>query len=254
MAGILLVGALGKMGEQVAARCAGCAELEIAAGIDIKSSDNASFPVFSSFSAIPEDVNKKIDVIVDFSNPAVFDSMLDYIINTKKPAVVCTTGLSDEQVIKLKSVAYETPVFFSANMSLGVNLLCELAAKAAKALQGSFDIEVLEMHHNLKVDAPSGTALMLANTMKEVLDEEPEYVYERHSKREKRKANEIGIHSVRGGNIVGEHQVIFAGNDEVITISHSARSKSLFATGALNAAKFILTKENGMYSMKDLLD
>ena len=154
----------------------------------------------------------------------------------------------------MKSAAYEVPIFFSANMSLGVNLICELAKKAAKALGSDFDIEILEMHHNQKIDAPSGTALMIADSISSELDEQPDYVYDRASKREKRSKKEIGIQSVRAGNIVGEHQVIFAGTDEVITLSHSARSKTLFASGALSAAKMIVKKENGLYSMKELID
>ncbi len=252
MVGILLCGALGKMGKAVTAKAAESDDYTIVAGVDI-AAQNCGYPVFASFSDIPEEIKEKIDVIIDFSNPAAFAGLLDFSVSNSLPAVVCTTGLSEEQVIKLKSAAYKIPVFYSGNMSLGINLLIELSRKAAKALGDDFDIEILEMHHNQKVDAPSGTALMLADSISAVLDEEPVYEYNRQIKREKRKKNEIGIHSVRGGNIVGEHQVIFAGNDEIITLSHSARSKTLFATGALNAAKYLTGKENGLYSMKDLI-
>ena len=153
----------------------------------------------------------------------------------------------------IKNAAERIPVFFSANMSLGVNLVCELAKKAASVLGNSFDIEIVEMHHNQKLDAPSGTALMIADSVKEELENDVKYEYDRHSKREKRSKNEIGIHSVRGGTITGEHEIIFAGHDEIIKISHSARSKELFATGAINAALFISEKPAGLYNMSDML-
>ncbi len=254
MTGILLCGALGKMGRAVCAKAAESDGFTVVAGIDIASAKDVDFPVYADFGMIPEKVLKKIDVVIDFSNPALFDSLLKFLLKNKKPAVIATTGLSEEQIVKLKSAAYEIPVFFSANMSLGVNLVCELSRRAAKALGGDFDIEILEMHHNQKVDAPSGTALMIADSISSALETKPVYEYDRHSKREKRTKNEIGIQSIRGGNITGEHQVIFAGNDEIITISHSARSKTLFASGALNAAKMITGKENGLYTMKELID
>lgn len=241
------------MGRAVTAKVAEAEDLTIVAGIDLGSAP-ADYPVYRSFADLPAEVTGQVDVVVDFSHPSVFDGMLSYLLANRKPAVVCTTGLSETQVNKLKSAAYEIPVFYSANMSLGVNLLVELARKAARALCDDFDIEVVEMHHNQKVDAPSGTALMLANAISEELSEEPAYEYDRHLKHEKRPKNEIGIHSLRGGNVTGEHQVVFAGNDELITLSHSARSKTLFANGAVNAARFLIGKENGLFTMKDLID
>lgn len=254
MTGILLSGAFGKMGKAVCAKVEESKDFQIIAGIDVFDGKSDDFPVYKSFDAVPESVTNRIDVVIDFSNPSAFSGLLDFIVKNKKPAVIATTGLSEEQIVKMKSAAYEVPIFFSANMSLGVNLICELAKKAAKALGDDFDIEILEMHHNQKIDAPSGTALMIADCISAELDEQPDYVYDRASKREKRSKSEIGIQSVRAGNIVGEHQVIFAGTDEVITLSHSARSKTLFASGALSAAKMIAGKENGLYSMKELID
>ncbi|MBQ6265881.1 MAG: 4-hydroxy-tetrahydrodipicolinate reductase [Clostridia bacterium] len=254
MTGILLSGAFGKMGKAICSKVDETDDFQIIAGIDIVEKENVVFPVYKSFDLVPDSVINRIDVIIDFSNPSVFSSLLDFMVKNRKPAVIATTGLSDEQIVKMKSAAYEVPVFFSANMSLGVNLICELAKKAAKALGDDFDIEILEMHHNQKIDAPSGTALMIADSISNEFDEKPDYVYDRASKRVKRSKSEIGIQSVRAGNIVGEHQVIFAGTDEVITLSHSARSKTLFASGALSAAKMIIKKENGLYSMKELID
>jgi 4-hydroxy-tetrahydrodipicolinate reductase len=166
---------------------------------------------------------------------------------------MATTGLSAEQIDKLNTLGDKVAVFRSANMSLGINLLIDLVKKAAKILEGDFDIEVVEKHHNQKIDAPSGTALMIADAMTEVLNNKPEYVYDRHAVRKKRGADEIGIHAVRGGTIVGEHEVIFAGTDEIIEIKHTAMSKEVFAVGAIRAAKFIAGKEPGMYCMQNML-
>ncbi|MCL2488436.1 MAG: 4-hydroxy-tetrahydrodipicolinate reductase, partial [Oscillospiraceae bacterium] len=163
-------------------------------------------------------------------------------------------GLSEEQIALIHSAAADIPVFFSANMSLGINLMLELCKKAASILGGSFDIEILERHHNQKIDAPSGTALMLADALRDGLEYSPKYVLERHSRREKREAEEIGISAIRGGTIVGEHEIIFAGHDEVFTISHAAHSKEIFANGALNAAFYLKGKAPGMYAMKDLVE
>ena len=200
------------------------------------------------------DVNVDADVIVDFSHPSVLNGLLEFAVAKKMPAVIATTGLSNEQVAKIHETAKEIPLFFSANMSIGISLISELAAKAARVLEGSFDIEIVEAHHNQKIDAPSGTALMLANSISDALTEKPHYEFDRHSKRQKRDKNEIGIHAIRGGTIVGEHEIIFAGLDEIIKISHSARSKELFAVGAVNAALYLKGKEPGFYSMKQLID
>lgn len=253
MAGILLSGCNGKMGKAVTANVAVTSGAEIIGGIDIYAENLYGYPVFGSPSLVPDEITKKADVIIDFSNPSALGGLLEYAVKNNIPAVICTTGLNDSQKALLKSAAEKIPVFFSANMSLGVNLVCELAKKAAAVLGNDFDIEIVEMHHNQKIDAPSGTALMIADAIKDELDGDTKYEYDRHSKREKRTKNEIGIHAVRGGTITGEHEIIFAGHDEIIKISHSARSKELFATGAVNAAKFICGKEPGMYDMSAML-
>lgn len=246
---IVLSGCFGHMGQVITACVAKRSDCEIVAGVDI-GTGTAAYPVFRCF----QDVDIPADVIVDFSHPSVLGDLLDYALQQKIAAVVATTGLSPEQVEKIKAASAKIPLFFSANMSIGVNLISELAAKAARVLEGSFDIEIVEMHHNQKIDAPSGTALMLADTISDALQEKPVYEFDRHSKRAKRSAHEIGIHAVRGGSIVGEHEVIFAGLDEVIKISHSARSKELFAVGAVNAAVFLNGKDAGLYTMKQLID
>ena len=249
MVKIILSGCSGKMGHVITKCVENKESCEIVAGVDINKCD-APYPIFASFSEIDVDA----DVIIDFSHPSVLASLLEYCKKNKMPAVIATTGLSDEQKKEIEDTSKEVPMFFSANMSIGVNLISELAAKAARVLEGSFDIEIVEAHHNQKIDAPSGTALMLADSISDALTNKPTYEFDRHSKRAKRDPNEIGIHSIRGGTIVGEHEVIFAGLDEIITISHSARSKDLFAVGAVNAAAFLKGKPAGMYSMKQLVD
>ncbi len=253
MAGIILSGCNGKMGKAVTNGVINAENCKILGGIDIYSEQLYDYPVFASPSLISSEITKKADVIIDFSNPAVLAGLLEYAVANSLPAVICTTGLNDSQINLIKTASEKIPVFFSANMSLGVNLLCELAKKATAVLGNSYDIEIIEMHHNQKIDAPSGTALMIADTIKEELDNDVKYEYDRRSKREKRTKNEIGIHAIRGGTITGEHQVIFAGHDEVITLSHSARSKELFATGAINAAEFICGKPAGLYNMADMI-
>ena len=246
---ILLCGANGKMGK-VVYECASAFEnTSVVAGVD-PYGENDNFPLYRSFDEIDTDA----DVIIDFSHPALLSSMLKYATEKKIPAVVATTGIDENGLQLIKDAAKEIPVFFTANMSLGINLISELAKKAASVLSPDFDIEIIEMHHNQKIDAPSGTALLLANEISSVLENEPVYEFDRHSKRMKRTKNEIGISAVRGGTIVGEHEIIFAGTDEVIKISHSAYSKKLFANGAINAAKFIVNAKSGMYSMKDVLE
>lgn len=253
MAGIILTGCNGKMGRAVTNSVAETEGFEIVAGIDIFTEERYGYPVFASPALISDDIVKKTDVIIDFSNPNALTGLLEFAVKNSIPAVICTTGLNDAQINLIRTASEKIPVFFSANMSLGVNLVCELAKKAAAVLGNSYDIEIIEMHHNQKIDAPSGTALMIADSIKEELDNSVKYEYDRHSKREKRTKNEIGIHAVRGGTITGEHQVIFAGHDEIITVSHSARSKELFATGAVNAAGFICGKKAGLYNMSDML-
>lgn len=244
----ILVGASGKMGGFITECAAADTEIEIVAGVD-KVNIGQKYPIFSDFEAI----NLKADVIIDFSHVALLDSLLDYAIKSKTPVVIATTGYSAEQIEKIKAAASVIPVFFTFNMSIGVNLLCSLAKKAASVLGGDFDVEIIEKHHNLKIDAPSGTAIMLANAVNSQFNDGYNYEYDRHSKRAKRPKNEIGIHSVRGGTIVGEHDVIFAGRDEVITLSHQATSKEVFAVGAIRAAKFIASKKPGLYDMNDVM-
>lgn len=245
----ILCGASGKMGRFIAASAENDSEFKIAAGID-KVNYGAGFPIFPSF----DDVDIKADVIIDFSHTALLDSLLAYAERTSTPAVIATTGYSDAQIEKIKKASENVPIFFSFNMSIGINLLSSLAKKAAAILGNDFDIEIVEKHHNQKIDAPSGTAIMLANAVNSVFDDKLNYEYDRHSKRQKRPKNEIGIHSVRGGTIVGEHEVIFAGHDEVITLSHSAQSKEVFAVGAIRAAKFLYGKTAGIYDMNDVID
>lgn len=221
----------------------------IVAGVDKFNNNMTDFPVYESIL----DVKEEADVVIDFSNPSLLDSLLEYGKNTKTALVIATTGHDDCQKKKIAEASKECPVFFTYNYSLGINLLATLAKKAAALLGDEFDIEIVEQHHNQKIDAPSGTALMLADAINEELDNRMKYEYDRHSKREKRTKNEIGMHSIRGGTIVGEHEIIFAGRDEIITLSHSARSKEVFAVGAVNAAVFMTGKEAGMYDMAELV-
>ncbi len=248
MTRIILSGALGKMGKAITACLDSREDCEIVAGVDF-SNGESTFPIYKSFA----DIDVGADVIIDFSHPSVLEDLLTFAKNNKLPAVIATTGLTEHQVELIKSASADIPLFFSANMSIGVSLVSELAKKAAKVLQG-FDIEIVEAHHNQKIDAPSGTALMLADSISEALDEKPIYEFDRHSKRMKRTKSEIGIHAVRGGTIVGEHEIIFAGPDEVIKISHSAYSKQLFANGSVNAALFLVGKNPGYYTMKDFVN
>ena len=249
MTKIAIVGCNGKMGGFVAEAVRENAACETLFGVDAFGVSKADFPVYKSF----DEAADKPDVIIDFSNPAALDGMLAYALENRIPCVICTTGYSQEQVARIKAASEQIAVFYSGNMSLGINLLIELAKQATKVLGGSFDIEIVEKHHNLKVDAPSGTALMIADAVSDMLEQEPQYVYDRHSYRKKRSKNEIGIHSVRGGTIVGEHEVIFAGHDEVVTVTHQAQSKQVFAVGAVNAAAFLAKQGAGMYDMSDLL-
>lgn len=253
MAGILLSGCNGKMGRAVTMNVAVTKDCSIVGGVDIYAERLYDYPVFASPALVDEDTLNKTDVIIDFSNPSALGGLLEFAVKHGKPAVICTTGLNDSQKALIKDASEKIPVFFSANMSLGVNLICELAKKAASILGDAFDIEIVEMHHNQKIDAPSGTALMIADAINSELGNEMKYEYDRQSKREKRTKKEIGMHAVRGGTITGEHEIIFAGHDEIIKISHSARSKELFATGAVNAAIFLCGKEPGLYDMSAML-
>lgn len=246
---LLLSGCCGHMGRTVTALVNSREGFEITAGVDLKEDNNLDYPVFASF----DEVNVNFDVIIDFSHPTALAGLLEYVNKMHIPAVLCSTGYSDEQIEEINTSSKHCAIFRSANMSLGINLLSDICRQAAKILGDNFDIEIIEAHHNLKLDAPSGTALMLEKSIEKGLDYKPELVYDRHDRRQKRDKKEIGMHAVRGGNIVGEHQIIFAGEDEIITFSHSARSKTVFASGALDAAAFMAGKKSGLYSMKDVI-
>ncbi len=249
MTRIILTGCCGKMGNVIRSIVDKRESCEIVAGVDKYNDGNASFPVYETIS----EVTQEADVIIDFSNPALLDDLLEYGEQNAIALVLATTGFDDCQKRKIKEASRKFPVFFTYNMSLGINLLSNLAKKAVQVLGDDFDIEIIEQHHNQKIDAPSGTALMLADAMNEELNNEMRYEYDRHSKREKRTKKEIGMHAIRGGTIVGEHQIIFAGRDEIITLSHSARSKEVFAVGAVNAAEFMVGKNAGLYDMAELI-
>jgi len=246
---IILAGCSGYMGRVVTAMVSDDPETTIVAGIDINTEKPGDYPVFSD----PDEITENADVIIDFSSPAALDGLLKYATATKTPLILCATGYTEEQINKIENTSKQIPVFRSGNMSLGINLLADLIKRACAVLGESFDIEIVERHHRRKVDAPSGTALMLADAATESLPHKTEYIFERESKREPRKKQEIGISAVRGGTIVGVHDVIFAGQDEVIELRHTAASRDVFATGALKAAQYIAGKPPGMYNMKDVL-
>lgn len=246
---IILSGCNGKMGHVISDIVMGRDDCTIVAGFDLNTQRQYDYPVYAK----PSEYTGSGDVIIDFSHPSLLTALLDYAEEKKIPIVLATTGYSKAQLEEIHAAAQRLPVFFSANMSLGINLMVELAKKAASVLGGSFDIEIIEKHHNQKIDAPSGTALMIADGVSGVLSEKPQYVYDRHSQRKKRDKNEIGIHAIRGGTIVGEHDIMFAGRDEILTISHTAMSKEVFASGAVNAAVFMCGKAPGLYNMKDMV-
>ncbi len=253
MTTIILCGCGGRMGKAITELAASASgEYDIIAGVDINASalpTAYSFPIYERISDFPD----RADVIVDFSHHSSLPSLLEYAKATKTPLVVATTGHTEQELNMMRDYSSQVAVFFSGNFSIGINLLLSLAKQASRTLGIDFDVEITEKHHNKKLDAPSGTALMIANAIAEER-EESEYVYERHSKRAPRESKEIGIHSVRGGTIVGEHEIMFAGTNEVITISHSAASREIFATGALRAAAYIAHKDVGMYDMSDLIE
>ena len=247
---IVLCGCSGHMGHVVADCVRTRNDAQICAGIDLTDTVGGAFPVFQK----PEDVTCHADVLIDFSHPSVLTSLLAYAVKHRVPAVLCSTGYSEAQLAQIRQASQEIPIFKSGNMSLGVNLLIELAKRAASVLGEPFDIEIIEKHHNRKLDAPSGTALMIADGGSEVLPDPMTYTYDRHSRRMPRSKSEIGIHSVRGGTIVGEHEILFAGPQETISITHTAQSREIFALGAVNAAAFMAGKqEPGLYDMTDLL-
>ena len=246
---IFLNGCNGRMGKVITDICSQEQGVVIVAGADANAAAS-SYPVY----AAAADCKEEFDVIIDFSHVLALPYVISLAKTSKKPLVMCTTGLSAADKKSLTALSEKTAVFYSANMSLGVNVLISLVQKAAGILYPGFDIEIVEAHHNQKVDAPSGTALMIADAVNDTLDHQLEYVYDRHGELKKRDPKELGLHSIRGGSIVGEHSVIFAGPEEVLTVSHSAQTRSVFARGAVAAARFMNGKTTGMYSMKDLIN
>ncbi len=247
---IILTGAGGRMGKAVADAANENGNISIVAAVDVRPMQS-EFPFYTGIAEVSP--NLGADVIVDFSHHTAISGILDYARAAKCAVLICTTGHTEEELKMIDEAASYIPVFRSGNMSLGINLLMSLVRKAASVLKG-FDIEIIEKHHNHKLDAPSGTALMLAKAASEGVDYDPNYVYERHSVRAERSKTEIGIHSVRGGTIVGDHDVIFAGKNEVVTLSHHAESREVFAVGAVYAALFIKGKPAGKYDMNDVID
>ena len=245
---VLICGVCGKMGANLIDLLKADEQAIALCGVDPRADDSCAVPTFTSF----DDVDVKPDVIIDFSSPAALKGELAYAKKNDVPIVLASTGFTAEQLEEIKEASKSVAIFRTANFSLGVNLICELVKKAAKTLGEGFDIEIVEKHHNQKVDAPSGTALMLAESANAAFDDAKPYMNGRSGIVGKR-GNEIGIHAVRGGTIVGEHEVLFCGEDEIITISHSARSKKVFAAGAIKAAKWLVGKSAGMYDMKDIL-
>lgn len=249
MTKVIMHGCNGKMGQVITDIIKNDDNIKIVAGVDPYTMKENDYPVF-------DDISKCdiiADVIIDFASTNAIDKLLVYAKEKKTPIVLCTTGLSDEQIKAVEETSKEVAILRSANMSVGVNLLFKLVQEAAKMLANNYDIEIVERHHNQKVDAPSGTALAFGDKINEVLDHEYDYVFDRSGERKKRSKKEIGFSAVRGGSIVGEHEIIFAGLDEVIEFRHTAYSKSLFANGAVTAAKFLAGKPAGMYSMEDVI-
>lgn len=251
MVRIIMNGCNGHMGQVISDLVSKDENAEIVAGVDLQDTGRYSYPVFTELGAC----DVKADVMIDFSSAKATDAVLEYCGSRELPLVLCTTGLSQEQLQKVEETAEKTAVLRSANMSLGINTLLKLLQDAAKVLAAAgFDMEIVERHHNLKVDAPSGTALALADSLNEAMDHQYHYVYDRSQKREMRDEKEIGISAVRGGTIVGEHEVIFAGEDEVIEFKHTAYSKAIFGKGAIEAAKFLAGKPAGKYDMADVIE
>ena len=250
MVRIIMHGCNGKMGQVITGICKEDENIEIVAGIDPYTGLKNDYPVFAKIG----ECNVEADVIVDFAAAPAVDDLLAYSIEKQIPVVLCTTGLTEEQLQKVEETSKKVAVLKSANMSLGINMLMDLLQKAAKILApAGFDMEIVEKHHNQKLDAPSGTALALADSINEALNNAYDYKYDRSQERKKRDKYEIGIQAVRGGNIVGEHEVIFAGTDEVIEFKHTAYSKAVFAKGAVEAAKFLAGKPAGRYEMSDVI-
>ena len=250
MVRVIMNGCNGKMGQVITGIAAGDEQVEIVAGIDVYDGIQNPYPVFADI----KDCTVEADVIIDFSTAKAVDGLLHYVEEKMIPVVLCTTGLSEAQLNRVSEVAGKAAVLKSANMSLGINTIMKLLQQAVQVFgPAGYDVEIVEKHHNQKLDAPSGTAIALADSMNEVMDHQYEYIYDRSQRRQKRDAKELGISAVRGGTIVGEHEVIFAGTDEVIEIKHTAYSKAVFAKGAVEAAKYLAGKPAGLYNMSDVI-
>lgn len=247
---IALSGCNGRMGRVITDICSKKENMKIVAGFDVNAVKLSDFPVYAD----PFEFSGAADVVIDFSNPASTSHLLEYCIQNRTPVVICTTGHSPEQLAQIGAAAGKIPVFRSGNMSIGINLMLDLLKKCASVLGDGYDVEIVEAHHNQKLDAPSGTALMLADAVSSALPYDAQYEYDRHERREKRPPHEIGIHSIRGGTIVGEHSVLFCGRDEVIEIKHSAHSREVFAVGAVDAAAFLAAQTApGLYDMSHVI-
>ncbi len=250
MINVIMHGCNGKMGHAISQRINETPDIQLVAGIDLDTTSHFDYPVFTSLEDCPIDAH----VVIDFSIAPAVSPMHQSAINKNIGVVVCTTGLSQEEIQDVHNASAHIPILFSANMSLGVNLMASLVQKAAQVLTGAnFDIEIIEKHHNQKIDAPSGTALYIADSINEALPDPYTYTYDRSQQRVPRSKNEIGIHALRGGTVVGEHQVIFAGDDEILEINHIAQSKRIFAVGAIGAAKYLAHQSKGFYTMNDVI-
>lgn len=249
MINVLINGINGRMGQEVLKAINSSSDFEVCCGLDITEGTFRSFPIYEDISLIKE----VPDVIIDFSIPEATLKVLKYAKGKSIPIVIATTGFTDEQLNIIKEYSNYIPIFRSSNMSFEINIMADIASKLAKTLNGS-DIEIIETHHRNKIDSPSGTALILADSINNALDNQMEYQYNRHMVRQKRPKNEIGIHSIRGGTEVGKHTVMFFGDNESFEITHTVNSRSIFANGALKAAKFLVSQTNGLYSMKNLID
>ncbi len=250
MTNIIMIGCNGKMGQVITGIVNNDENATIVAGVDMFDDGHNAYKVYNSISSVQEDA----DVIIDFSSPKILDDILEYAISNNVPAVLCTTGYSEEELAKIDEASKKVAILRSANMSMGINTMIKVMETVTKVLSDAgFDIEIVEKHHNQKLDAPSGTAIALADAINGELNKEYDYNFDRSQVREKRKQKEIGISAVRGGTIVGEHEIIFAGTDEVLEFKHTAYSKAIFGKGAVQAAKFLKGKAAGMYGMKDVI-
>ena len=247
---IILSGCCGRMGQVVSSLVADSEDMEIVCGVDLTAPENSPYPICPD----PASYFGDVDVLLDFSSPAALDGLLTYCADRQLPLVLCATGYNEEQLRKIEAAAQDIPIFRSGNMSLGINLIVDLIGRAIAVLGDGYDVEIVERHHNRKVDAPSGTALMLAEAAQAALPYRAEYVYDRSQTCHPRGKNEIGISAIRGGTIVGEHEIIFAGHDEVIEIKHSIQSREVFAAGALRACRFMGAQGRpGLYNMTDVI-